>query len=126
MIQKFVTRFDEKREDIKAAFKAKAPDNYKEIVKVVIEAISTEYGDPDPEKIHLIDDGHYQGTLLFIIPEKGYQPSTYWSVMVGYGSCSGCDTLESISNYSSEPPTEQQVNDYFTLALHILQGLKEI
>lgn len=45
---------------------------------------------------------------------------------VGYGSCSGCDTLEAIRDYSSEKPTPEQVKDYMALALHIVQGLKKM
>ena len=81
-----------------------------------------------PERIHKIDDGDYQGTLLFVIAAKGYQPSKYWAVSVGYGSCSGCDTLEGIKSDGDygESPNKQQIADYMTLALHIVQGLKQI
>lgn len=49
----------------------------------------------DAENITVVDDGDYQGTQLFLIPEDTYQPSEYQYLMtyVGYGSCSGCDTL---------------------------------
>ena len=57
---------------------------------------------------------------MFIIGAKGYQPSDYWYVKVGYGSCSGCDTLEAIRGYSDEKPTPDQVKDYVTLALHVV------
>ena len=33
---------------------------------------------------------------------------------VGYGSCSGCDTLEGIRYYNDDKPTEEQVRDYAT------------
>ena len=45
---------------------------------------------------------------------------------VGYGSCSGCDTLEGIRHYNDDKPTEEQVRDYMTLALHIVQGMKRM
>ena len=47
--------------------------------------------------ITMIDDGDYQGTLLFLIPFNTYQPSAYEYLMthVYYGSCSGCDALQS-------------------------------
>ena len=41
-------------------------------------------------------------------------------------SCSACDTLESIKDYSGDPPTSSQVNGYMTLALHIIQGMKKM
>lgn len=129
MIDKFIERFDLKREEIKEKFRKEPPSTYESIVRTVIEAItSDDYGSPDPDRIHSIDDGDYQGTLVFVIAAEGYQPSTYWYVKVGYGSCSGCDTLASIRDEGSwdEPPTESQVNQYMTLATHILQGLKEM
>lgn len=126
MIQKFVDDFMARRGEIEAAFSEKHPEDYAEIVRRVVEVLGTEdeYDRPDPKRIHAIDDGDYQGTLLFVIAASGYQPSTYWSVFVSYGSCSGCDTLERIRSYDNNPPKPEQVADYMTLALHIVQGLK--
>lgn len=129
MIQTFVSRWDAGKDKLAAVFAEKHPSNYKEIVTEVIKLITTDrYGNyaPDPELITEIDNGDYQGTLLYVIPEKGYQPFDYYYVKVGYGSCSGGDTLQSISDYSSEKPTKSQIKDYMTLALHIVQGLKEM
>lgn len=128
MIAEFINRFEENKASIRAHFEAKHPDEYKDIVEAVIRAVSSddEYATPDASRIHTIDDGDYQGTLVFVIASKGYQPSDYWYVKVGYGSCSGCDTLQAISEYSSDPPTESQVAQYMTLATHILQGLKRM
>ena len=36
-------------------------------------------------------------------------------------SCSGCDTLLSISEYGDGLPDDSQVNDYMDLCLHLLQ-----
>ena len=127
MIQEFVDRFIAARPVLQAQFKAKAPGDYAEIVKAVVQTIATEdYGQPDANRIHAIDDGDYQGTLVFVIGANGYQPSDYWYVRVGYGSCSGCDTLQDIDGYSSEPTTDKQAEQYWTLALHIVQGLKKM
>lgn len=116
-----------KKPDLEAKFRESHPSDYVDIVKAVVEAVTTdEYNDIDPERIHTIDDGDYQGTLLFVIAAKGYQPSDYWAVFVSYGSCSGCDTLQAIRDYENDTPTEDQVSQYMTLALHIVQGLKKI
>ena len=48
--------------------------NYDDIVRIVIDAIHEGDGDPNPNAIHEIDDGDYQGTLLFVIPADDYQP----------------------------------------------------
>ena len=125
MIKEFVTRFDAAREQLAEGFSKKHPSEYLDIVKAVISVLdSSDYSVPDPDRIHQIDDGDYQGTLLFVIGAQGYQPERYWFVRVDYGSCSGCDTLQRIADYSDAAPTQDQVKDYMTLALHIVQGLK--
>ena len=128
MIAEFVDKFMGSKESLSAIFAAAHPEDYKDIVSAVIRIINPddEYGAPSPDRIHSIDDGEYQGTLVYVIGASGYQPDDYWYVKVGYGSCSGCDTLESIREYSSDAPTDEQINDYMTLALHIVQGLKKM
>lgn len=127
MIQKFVDLWDKNKEQLRDVFKERHPLDYAELLKEVITILQNHnYNDLDPERIHPIDDGDYQGTLLFIIGVKGYQPSDYYFVKISYGSCFGCDTLERIRDYSSDTPTESQVNDYMTLALHIVQNIKTI
>jgi hypothetical protein len=127
MIQEFVQRFDAARGALLEKFSAAHPENYQAIVRAVVEVVTNpdEYSDPDPERIVEIDHGSYQGTLVYVIGAKGYQPSDYWYVKVGYGSCSGCDTLEAIKGYRDEKPTEEQAKDYLTLALHIVQRIKK-
>lgn len=122
MIPEFVNAWEQNKDAIRAKFQASHPESYDIIVSTVVEHMPW----MDKERIVTIDHGHYQGTLLFVIGEKGYQPSKYWSVLVAYGSCSGCDTLYAIRGFRDDAPTESQVNDYMTLALHIVQGLKEI
>lgn len=76
------------------------------VVEMLAAAID-ECDAPHPERIHQIDDGDYQGTLIFVIGAGGYQPSRYWYVKVGYGSCSGCDTLQAIRGYEDDAPTKE-------------------
>ena len=128
MIKEFIDRFMEKKPELEAVFAAKHPDGYDAVIKAVASILKNEadYVTIDPERIHQIDDGNYEGTLVFVIGESRDPPSTYWYVKVGYGSCSGCDTLQSISNYSSDAPTPEDVAEYMTLALHVVQGLKKM
>lgn len=124
MIQPFIDRFIASEAKIRERLATKHPEGYIDIVRLVVEHIAEE-GEyhPDPQRIHQIDDGDYQGTLVFVIGAEGYQPHDYWYVRVSYGSCSGCDTLQGITDYSGESPTAEQVNDYWALALHVAQGL---
>lgn len=128
MIREFVDAWDSRKQEVREKFELKHPDSYEDVVRTVVGILgdSEAYGSPDPERITSIDHGHYQGTLLFVIGANGYQPDDYWYVKVNYGSCSGCDTLQAIYDYSSDPPTDKQVDEYMTLALHIVQGLKSM
>ena len=131
MVKEFLERWEENKWKIRESLKTKLPNYYEELVKLVISNITAEmYEDfaPDPERIHTIDDGNYQGTLLFIIGEKGSSPIIYYSLFVDYGSCGACDTLQGILDNKDweELPTESQVNDCMILALHIVQGIKLI
>lgn len=126
MIKEFIERFDASRAALAEGFRASWPDDYGDIVKRVVEVIAgdEDYGVPDPERIEKIDHGDYQGTLVYVVGARGYQPWDYWFVKVGYGSCSGCDTLEGIREYSSEPANEAQVSQLMQLALNVVQELK--
>lgn len=127
MIQEFVTQWEARKKEVEDTFR-KAHPSYLGIVEAVVGILGEGYGRPDPERITEIDHGEYQGTLLYVIAAHGYQPSDYWLVKVDYGSCSQCDTLQGI-RYSGDwedLPNEEQVKEYMTLALHILQGLKAI
>jgi len=130
MIKYFIKRFDNKRNALKKEFSKKHMEDYQQLVKVVIEAITDdEREEPDPDKIHIIDDGEYEGTIVFIIASKEQTPAKYWYVKISYGSCSFCDTLQtihSLSNVNDPVPNKQQIKDYMTLALHIVQNLKEM
>ena len=129
MIEAFTKAWFANLHTMREKFTAKHPEDYKEVVRSVVEMLadaSDDYDKPDPERIHEIDDGNYQGTLVYVIGGSGYQPSRYWYVKVSYGSCSGCDTLEAIRGYRNESPDEEQVREYMTLALHIVQGLREM
>jgi hypothetical protein len=132
MIPKFVQAWDARKGEVEAQFKEKGPECYGDIVKAVVNILRSDdgYDQPDPDRITLIDHGDYQGSQVFIVGAGGYQPSRYWGVVVSYGSCSGCDTLEAIrcdGRYDDDArPSESQVRDYMTLALHVVQGLKAI
>ena len=100
-------------------------DSYEKLVKLIVEYFLPNY---NSKEITVIDDGDYQGTEIFLIHEDVYQPGVedYLYTHNYYGSCSGCDTLLSISEYQDGLPTEEQVKDYMTLCLHLIQKLKPL
>ena len=129
MIQKFVDRFMAKKDQLREQFKAQKIESYSAIVRAVVDLLvydhDFECDSPDPERIHEIDDGNYQGTLVFVVGAQGYDPFKYWYVRISYGSCSGCDTLERINMGSwGDIPTDSQVNQYMDLALYVVQCMK--
>lgn len=139
MIEAFTKRWFERNHMVREQFEAAFPDSYTDILKAVVTMLhdEDEYNSPDPKRIHEIDEGDYQGTLVYVIGCTGYQPSTYWYVKVYYGSCSGCDTLERIredatdweDNWNERVDDQRKkegVDQLMTLALHIVQGLKEM
>lgn len=108
---------------------------YKYLVKLVVDIILNEgkgEGDYhwDSDEITEIDNGDYQGTLLFLIPMEVYQPSEYEYLMtyVGYGSCSGCDTLQHIQSLywpgdDNEKLKEKALKEYMSLCKDILTNM---
>jgi hypothetical protein len=134
MIKEFVEVFDKNRDVLKAEFSQREtmPSSYNSLVKRVVKILaeSDYYPNPNPDKIHIIDDGHYQGTRVFLIPADQYQPSTYFVCKISYGSCSYCDTFQNImegfSFYGDDPPSEEIVSQLMNLALHVVQQMKEI
>lgn len=96
---------------------------YENLLKLTINCILNDdvIGVPkwNTDRITLIDDGDYQGTLLFLIPEDTYQPSAhnYLMTYIYYGSCSGCDTLQHIKMdlYDSDPVSEDTISEFMAL-----------
>lgn len=127
MIQEFVKQWEANKHLLESRLHEAHPSDYGELFKWLVEILycENEYGTrPDPTRVHQIDDGDYQGTLVFVVAATGCQPSVYWYVKVDYGSCSGCDTFGAIRSYGDDAPSDAQVSDYMTLALHMLQELK--
>lgn len=125
MDNKIIEKWENRKNKLKEWFEEnETPSSYKEIFEKIIELIITEdeRNKFNLEKIRVIDDGDYQGTQIFIAFLDIYQPSVeeYIMTSVYYGSCSGCDTLQSIC-YSRD---EDRVNDLMTLSLHMIQKMK--
>lgn len=129
MLKILYEKWEKNRDTLKAAI-SRIGDisrlEYEDLVKLTFSAIYNDGNDEDIpydykrldlDHITRIDNGDYRGTLLFVIPFDTYQPGEYQYLMtyVGYGSCSGCDTLLSIVDWCNKKPNERQVSDLLAL-----------
>lgn len=108
--------------------------NYIDLVEMVVKYIFNDGVDQNNYDYHgrmfrtdcitEIDNGDYQGTLLFLIPNADYQPGPgdYVMTHVYYGSCSGCDTLQGIQDYVDGPLTDTQIKDFMSLCKDLVQN----
>lgn len=130
MIQEFVDRFMAAKDEIMDDMRQSNPQSYDDLVRIAVRAVvdTDSYDHPDVDRMHIIDDGHYQGTRLFIIPSDRYQPSKYWIIFVSYGNCSGCDTFQANHGYrdNDEPIPQKELDGNWTMMLHMMQSMKEI
>ncbi len=127
MIKYFIDKWNKNQKHLKSVIENSGDLDkwdYIDIVKLVVDNIlnhNLECSDYkfDSEQITEINNGEYQGTLLYVIPVKTYQPneSEYIMTFVDYGSCSGCDTLQAIqSEYSwKQVDKSETVKDFMTL-----------
>lgn len=133
MITEIIQKWEENKLKLEEYFKTTKQEEYqsyedivRKIFEICINVSDAEYDNFDLEKLYVIDDGDYQGTQIFILPKDVYQPTAeeYLVTDTYYGSCSGCDTLQAICDYNEEAiPTAEQLKDYMTLALHLVQKM---
>ena len=134
MNKDIVKAWDLHNHKLKEYFKVTPQDeyaSYKILLTKTLEFLFVDEDEmPDAKLITEINNGDYQGTLVFVIGGYGYQPSidNHWYTSVYYGSCSGCDTLQGIRSEGEydELATDEQVNDYWTLCLHMIQKMKRM
>ena len=95
---------------------------YKDLVKLTVVFILNDENEWDVNKIKEIDDGDYQGTLLYLIPEDTYQPnsSEYLMTFVEYGSCSGCDTLQAIQCFLDTKSRDKSIDGLMNLCKDLI------
>ncbi len=132
MISEYMKVFLEHEAEVKAKLASYEElelwsDGYLKLARIIVETLAEHYPkystplpELDPERIQEIDWGNYQGTLLYVIGAEGYQPSEFFTMVVDYGSCSGCDTLQSILNEKDPVP------DLFTLCRNMLSSMHKV
>jgi len=135
MNKDIVNAWGKHQEEVKqwiASIEDQGEIEYEMLLKNTIRIMFEDGGDwsgmPDFKHITQIDYGEYQGTFVFIMGGRTYQPNVneHWYTYVSYGSCSGCDTLESVRCYKGGRPTTEQVTEYWTLCLHMIQRMKRL
>ena len=134
MLKYCVEKWDKNKELLRSELATRTDLNscdYKTLVELVVDYILNpgEYGYSDrfdSSKITVVDDGDYQGCQLFVIPIDTYQPmpNEYIIGFQNYGSCSGCDTLQSIQNWSGGRLNKEQINDFMELCKDIVCSFK--
>ena len=134
MVQEIINRWEENKHKLEYYFRKTRQseyDDYGKILDKIFELVINDENEYEHKKFDIdkrttIDDGEYQGTVIFIIPKKTYQPGVedYIITDTYYGSCSGCDTLLSISEYNEGIPNDDQLKQYMTLALHLVQKMR--
>lgn len=130
MLKIMKDRWNENGEKLRATLLERTDLNgcdYDTLVKLTFETIfnsSAEgYGNTlDLNNIHIIDDGHYQGTILFVIPFDTYQPgsSEYILTYIGYGTCSYCDALQSVQAWNDGKITEKQLPGFMAICKDLI------
>lgn len=136
MEDKIIKKWEENKDKLRYFFqntKQREYDSYAKILEAICENILL-YKEPNVLESPL---GRYSGDSVFVLTDKaldcGYLGLSYNSdtccnesfiiTTNDYGSCSGCDTLLSISKRNTEFPSEEQVNEYMTLSLHLVQRM---
>lgn len=91
-------------------------------LKVTDKKYDDEYYSFEIDNMVVIDNGHYQGTMIYVIPSNCYQPSVgnHYYTHNYYGSCSGCDLLQHIL-MSTGDNIEEGVDDLMGLCLNLVQ-----
>lgn len=129
MLKILIEKWDRNKDKLKEELKHRKMDyEYKDLVNLTFSIIYNSDNDDGRYKLDInniteIDNGEYQGTLLYIIPFDTYQPneSEYLMTYVGYGSCSVCDTLLYITDYNYEEiPNEEQLNGLMQLCKDLI------
>lgn len=93
-------------------------DEYEKLFKIMLDVFEYKYYD-----LHIIDDGSYSGTLVFIFTNSDYEPyiENYLFSYIDYGSCSVCDALCSAFAYKSNDNIDY--SSIMNICLTMLQNI---
>lgn len=94
---------------------------YLHLMELVVEHILNQKEEEnsrfDSAKITKVDQGDWQGTILFFIPRKTYEPNAgdYLLTYIEYGSCPLCDVLEKTKDGLYDNKNKKQSIDDFMI-----------
>ena len=113
---------EEVREDLENIIKNNNYiSSYKQILDSIIKRVLNQNTEENKkfnaEKVTEIDNGDWQGTMIWAIPSASYQPGPYDYIFAYqyYGSCSGCDALQA---------AYKDIDMLMEIALNIFQSMK--
>jgi hypothetical protein len=128
MILNYVKQWEERKHLLEQWLNENEPNSYESIYEMLFNLVVTkpnddEYSEWDWGRFVKIDDGTFQGNEIYILCSNEYQPSLtdYIFRSVAYGSCSVCDTFQSIEMLQDKA---ERVKQYMTLAMHMVQETK--
>lgn len=132
MIKEFINSWEKNKAALEEYIRTHEQNEYAEY-SLLVELLFKMVINPEREDFHkyniddmlIIDHGDYSGAMIFVLHENDYSPyvKQYVYTNTYYGSCSGCDTLMGIyDTVNGQLPSEEQVKDYMTLCLHLLQS----
>ena len=131
MIQEVIKQWEAHKSDLENYFRNNPMSEYDSYDKVMglIIGLILNAGDDSMDIIpeyKVLDDGDYQGTRIYVLHTDTYQPDLCDYIITHnyYGSCSGCDTLLSITEYDGGIPDEDQVKGFMTISLHLVQNMR--
>lgn len=138
MLKYCVEKWDKNKDKLEQALRDDIKLSKRSYHDLLVATIQNIFHDGDDikwntERITQIDDGDYQGTLLFVIPMDTSEPcaSEYLITYVSYGSCSGCDTLLALQDDvklsmhdKREDLYERCIKDYMTLCRDLVCRMK--
>jgi hypothetical protein len=128
MIEGFTKAWFDNLEKTRSVFLSRHPKEYIDIVKIAVASIQGDYTLHTPKteaEIIQLGGKDYSGRLVFILSGGC---NDFWYSIIDYGSCSACDTLLGIRDYCGrdEAPTTDQIDEYMTLTLHVVQSIKKM
>lgn len=131
MVKEFIEKWWKYKDNMETYFRYKDDISYieyEDIMKALINNVINRGVSSVglANKIVIIDDGDRQGAEIFIIHNDIYQPTVedYFFTHNYYGSCSGCDTLLSITSGKYRPANEEEIKELMQIAFDLLRNIK--